>query len=213
MTRNRLWENGVVYSKWFAGGSTKLTPWHIAVAPPGGKGGSFPLWVDVQKLCNMCVLSLSWNFFVSHDKYITRPSSKEPRWYTDNTTGTGGLRTLDPPVTKSWRRHWHIIKLSRRSATNRGRNRMSMSLWYLVWSVRSHHPVRCSTLAEYCDDHICLSLCLSPYLTHIRPSSIFCCGSHSVEQSSCRIQRPDNQRCLLPTAFKDSSVCTTASAP
>ena len=44
-----------------------------------GKGGSFPLWVDVQKLCNMCVLSLSWNFFVSHDKYIARPSSKEPR--------------------------------------------------------------------------------------------------------------------------------------
>ena len=27
--------------------------------------------VDVQKLCNMCVLSLSWNFFVSHDKYQT----------------------------------------------------------------------------------------------------------------------------------------------
>ena len=48
---------------------------------------------------------------------------------------------------------------------------------------------------------------------HIRPSSIFCCGPHSVEQSSCRIQRPDNQRCLLPTAFKDSSVRTTASAP
>ena len=42
-------------------------------------GGSFPLWVDVQKLCNMCVLSLSWNFFVSHDRYIARPSSKEPR--------------------------------------------------------------------------------------------------------------------------------------
>jgi len=38
-----------------------------AVAPPAGEGGSFPLWVDVQKLCNMCVLSLSWNFFVSHD--------------------------------------------------------------------------------------------------------------------------------------------------
>jgi len=44
-----------------------------------GKGGSFPLWVDVQKLCNTCVLSLSWNFFVSHDKYIARPSSKELR--------------------------------------------------------------------------------------------------------------------------------------
>jgi len=26
-------------------------------------------------------------------------------------------------------------------------------------------------------------------------------------------QRPDNQRCLLPTALKDSSICTTASAP
>ena len=45
------------------------------------------------------MLSLSWNFFVSHDKYIARPPSKEPRWYTDNTTGTGGLRTLDPLYT------------------------------------------------------------------------------------------------------------------
>ena len=80
-----------------------------AVAPPeGGKGEASPrpLWVDVQKLCNMCVLllvdkfcylgdmlsvdgdgskavkrsllllllcvlSLSWNFFVSHDNYQT----------------------------------------------------------------------------------------------------------------------------------------------
>ena len=49
-----------------------------AVAPPGGRG-KLPPWVDVQKLCNMYVLSLSWNVFVSHDKYITRPSSKEPR--------------------------------------------------------------------------------------------------------------------------------------
>ena len=73
-----------------------LAEWLASVAPPGGWGGSFPLWVDVQKLYNMCVLSLSWNFFVSHDKYIARPSSKEPRGYTDNTTGTGGLRTLDP---------------------------------------------------------------------------------------------------------------------
>ena len=30
------------------------------------RGEASPLWVDVQKLCNMCVLSLSWNFFVSH---------------------------------------------------------------------------------------------------------------------------------------------------
>ena len=30
----------------------------LPVAPPerGGKRGSFPLWVDVQKLCNMCAL-------------------------------------------------------------------------------------------------------------------------------------------------------------
>ena len=28
-----------------------------AVAPPGGRRGSFPLWVDVQKVCDMCVLS------------------------------------------------------------------------------------------------------------------------------------------------------------
>ena len=44
----------------------------LSVAPPGA--GEY-----VQKLCNMCVLSLSWNFFVSHDKFIARPSSKEPR--------------------------------------------------------------------------------------------------------------------------------------
>ena len=37
----------------------------------GGRGEASPLWVDVQKLCNMCVLSLSRNFFVSHDKYQT----------------------------------------------------------------------------------------------------------------------------------------------
>jgi len=37
------------------------------VAPPGREGGKLPPWLDVQKLCNMCVLSLSWNFFVSHD--------------------------------------------------------------------------------------------------------------------------------------------------
>ena len=48
-------------------------------AARGGRGEASPLWVDVQKLCNMCVLSLSWNFFVTHDKYIARPSSKEPR--------------------------------------------------------------------------------------------------------------------------------------
>ena len=37
--------------------STSSTTGRTTVAPPGGgKGGSFPLWVDVRKLCNMCVL-------------------------------------------------------------------------------------------------------------------------------------------------------------
>ena len=39
----------------------------ISVAPPEAS----PLWVDVQKSCNVCVLSLSLNFFVSHDHYQT----------------------------------------------------------------------------------------------------------------------------------------------
>jgi len=47
----------------------------------------------------------------------------------------------------------------------------------------------------------------------LRPSCISCCGSHSMEQSPCRIQRPDNQRRLLPTAFKDSSIYATVPAP
>jgi len=45
---------------------------HSSGAARGVEGGSFPpIRVDDQKLCNMCVLSLSWNFFVSHDKYQT----------------------------------------------------------------------------------------------------------------------------------------------
>ena len=50
-----------------------------------GRGEASPLWVDVQKLCNVCVLSLSWNYFASHDKYIAV-----------NVSASGGLRTLDP---------------------------------------------------------------------------------------------------------------------
>ena len=61
--------------------STSMSEMHLSRQwrRQGERWGSFPLWVDVQKLCNLCVLSLSWNFFVSHDKYIARPSSKEPR--------------------------------------------------------------------------------------------------------------------------------------
>ena len=69
----------------------RLSPQSAAThsgAARGEWGEASPLWVDVQKLCNMCVLSLSWNFFVSHDKYSARPSSKEPRWYTGTTGDT-----------------------------------------------------------------------------------------------------------------------------
>jgi len=56
---------------------------------------------------------------ITRQIHITRPSSKEPRWYTNNSTGTKGLRTLDPlythtslpPVTKSWRRHCFLYIL------------------------------------------------------------------------------------------------------
>jgi len=57
-----------------------------AVAPPEGEAS--PLWVDVQKLCNMCVLSLSWNFFVSHRTNSLCTAV--------NVSASGGLRTLDP---------------------------------------------------------------------------------------------------------------------
>jgi len=43
-------------------------------AASGGRGEASPYgWTS--KIINMFVLSLSWNFFVSHDKYIARPSS------------------------------------------------------------------------------------------------------------------------------------------
>ena len=35
------------------------------------KGEASPYGLTSKKLCNMCVLSLPWNFFVSHDKYQT----------------------------------------------------------------------------------------------------------------------------------------------
>ena len=63
------------------------------------RGGSFPLWVDVQKLCNMCVLSLSWNFFVSHDKYTARPSEQRATLIHRQYNRDWELRTLDPLYT------------------------------------------------------------------------------------------------------------------
>ena len=65
------------------------------VAPPGG---SFPLWVDVQKLCTMCVLSLSWNFFVSHDKYIARPSEQTATLINRQYNRDWGTSYSRPPI-------------------------------------------------------------------------------------------------------------------
>ena len=59
------------------------------VAPPEGEGAkASPLWVDVQKLCNMCVHCSKCVSFWGTSYY--RP-------HTDP--------YLTPPVTKSWRRH------------------------------------------------------------------------------------------------------------
>ena len=68
-------------------------PW--SVAPPGGK--LFPLWADVQKLCNMCVLSSSWNFFVSrqiHCKAVDQRATLIHRQY-NRDWGTSYSR---PPI-------------------------------------------------------------------------------------------------------------------
>ena len=84
------------------------------MAPPGGKGEASTLWVDVQKLCNMCVLSLSCNFFTSHDKFhckaveqratlIHRQYSRD--WGTSYSRPPIDPYLTPPPVTKSWRRH------------------------------------------------------------------------------------------------------------
>ena len=105
----------VLWRSWFGGrkGIQPVKNWVVGCwcGQWRRQGGSFPPWVDVQKLCNMCVLSLSLNFFVSHDKYIARPSSKEPRWYTDNTSGLGTSYSrppIDPYLTGWIQRSWRI---------------------------------------------------------------------------------------------------------
>ena len=110
------------------------------------------------------------------------------------------LHWLDVPDRVAFKLISHCSSVSERPCTELSVEPCHPSQRYRVTAA----PLVCST------EHTC-----GPTLQtdHIRPSSIFCCGSYSVEQSSCRIQRPDNQRCLLPTAFKDSSVHTTASAP
>jgi len=94
----------------------------------------------------------------------------------------------------------HCLSVSERPCTELSVEPCHLSQRYRVTAA----PSVCSA------EHACGPTLQTDY---IRPSSIFCCGSHSMEQSSCRIQRPDSQRCLLLTAFKDSSVRTTAAAP
>ena len=73
-----------------------------AVAPPGGKGGSFPSMGDVQKLCNMCVLSLSWNFFVSrqiHCKAFEQRATLIHRQYNRDWGTSYSRPPIDPYLT------------------------------------------------------------------------------------------------------------------
>jgi len=99
-----------------------------------------------------------------------------------------GLHWLDVPGRLCVQADSHCSSVSERPCTELSVEQCHPSQRYRVTAA----PSVCST------EHTC-----GPTLQtdHIRPSSISCCGSHSVEQSSCRIQRPDNQRCLLPTAF------------
>jgi len=57
--------------------SAHRSKWGQLSGAASGKGGKLPPMGGRPKI--MCVLSSSWYFFVSHDKYIARPSSKEPR--------------------------------------------------------------------------------------------------------------------------------------
>ena len=72
---------------------------HNQVTSGAARAGSFPPWVDVQKLCSMCVLSLSWNFFVSHDKYIAL-QGRRAKSHVDTQTIQPGLGTSysRPPI-------------------------------------------------------------------------------------------------------------------
>ena len=57
LTRVRLVECG--HNRTPVASYNRAETLHISGAARGGKGEAPPLWVDVQKLCNMCVLSLS----------------------------------------------------------------------------------------------------------------------------------------------------------
>ena len=87
-----------------------------AVAPPGGRGEASPLWVDVQKLCNVCafiVMELLRITRQMHCKAVEQRATLIHRQY-NRDWGTSYSRPpidpyLTPPVTKSWRSHWQLI--------------------------------------------------------------------------------------------------------
>jgi len=66
----KKWKMGGVFCKKVDLSSTQVCIMYSISSRQEGRGETNPLLVDVQKLCNMCVLS--------HDKYIARPLSKEP---------------------------------------------------------------------------------------------------------------------------------------
>jgi len=132
------------------------------------------------------------------DGTITGPPQEIPKWW-NSTKGTYSCKT------DGW--FWSSIFLSMFNSNH-------SSILLGLRDICTCHPSQryCVTTAS--------SVCSTEHTggptlqtDHIRPSCIFCCGSHSVEQSSCRIHGPDNQWCLLSTAFKDSSAYSTALAP
>ena len=86
--RRKNRENRLICGKVMGKSSVQLAStmiWLQPVATPGGKGGSSPLWVDVQKLCNMCVHCSKcvsfWGTSYSRppiDPYVTPPLLQNP---------------------------------------------------------------------------------------------------------------------------------------
>ena len=111
------------------------------------------------------------------------------------------LHWLDVPDRVAFKLISHCSSVSERPCTELFVEPCHPSQRYRVTAA----PSVCST------EHTC-----GPTLQtdHIRPSSIFVAGPTAWNSLPVAFRDPtDNQRCLIPTAFKDSSVSTTASAP
>ena len=82
--------------------------------------------------------------------------------------------------------------------------KMPFELWTvhraICWTMSSQSALSCqgSAFGLLNRTHLCSHVTDWPHTA----VEHFLLRSYSVEQSSCRIQRPDNQRCLLPTHLK-----------